>query len=1033
MGHSLLGMCVAWGLLWSASSHAERLPNLDVRIGLEKSDVQRLERLRREAGLPSKQAGRAEAAARAAATLASERGGRVLVTSAELGLPEVVGPGPGKQTLGRVGTLASESAARAFLSRHAALYGLSVADADALVTDAVYTNPAGNLEWVRLAQHVNGLPVFRGEITVALRPDGEIVRTTGQLAGGIEAGAVPATPRITALEAADAGAAGLDPLFVPRDLGVVERAPDGARMLLRSPRTGAEVKAELVVFPLGEGAATLAWSMVLWGPEQAYYVVVGAQDGTLLFRKSITDHAAFSYLVYPSDSPTPTSPGPSDPNLGTQGATQAPVMVTVENQLISASPIDVWLPTGATVTDGNNAEAGPDLIAPDGIDAPVSITSPGVFGYGSNPPPGLPPPGSDPGTALSRNAASVNAFYWANRFHDLTYDLGFTEAARNLQHDNYGRGGLGNDRMSMQIQESTGTNNANSSWPPDGSRGRMQSYIWTGPTPDRDGAFDASVILHELGHGIAQRLHNNSAGLVTQAAGSLTEGWGDFYATALLSEPDDPVDGVYAVGGYSTYQIAAGFAGNHYYGIRRFPLAIRSSTGGAMNRPHNPLTFADVDPAQIQVDDGAFPRGPIGPATPSLHNNGEIWSLMLWEGRAELIGKYGAAVGNRRMLQYVTDGMKLDPVSPDFLSARDSILAAACAVGGQDEAELWRGFATRGLGVDAQIVTGATTLTPTVIESFAVPTGTGLLQVTGDSSVSCPVPGRRYSPGETVRLALSITNSLCGTPATNVVVSVDGGASVAVGTIAPGATVARTLDVVLPLDAACGTDTGITLHVSSDGGSGDVVHTVPVGSLQLSETTVTNTTPIQLPAGQPGVTIGNGAPYPSNIVVAGVSGVLTDVRLTLNNLAHSYPGDLEVLLVSPSGRAMTLMSDAFGDPDATNTTFTIRDDAELAMPSTGTIADASAYRPTDFNSGSDTFGPPAPGTFLPAAPTGSATLAGFAATDANPNGQWSLYLVDDANSDSGLLAGGWSLTLVTSAGGACEACNLVVFGDGFED
>lgn len=1023
-------LCVLWGCATASAATPE---NVDVRLGEDKVQRQALERLRGASGAPKALGQRAEAGAAAAATLAAERGGQVWVTSSELGLPEVVGPARGRQTLGRIGTLRSEAAARAFVERYAALYGLTVAEAQALVTDAVYTNPAGNLEWVRLQQRVNGLPVFRGELTVALRPDGEIVRTTGQLAGGIAAEAVAATPVLSPVAAADHAAAGLAPDFVPSDLGVVDRAADGSHALLRSPRRGIETRAELVVFPLGNGAATLAWSMVLWGQDQAYYGVVSAQDGTLLFRKSIKDHVAFSYRVYPSDSPTPTTPGPLDPALGTQGATQASTLVSVEHQIVGGSSVDAWLPPGATVTDGNNVEAGPDRIAPDGVDAPVNATAPGVFDYAANPPPGLPPPGNDPLVLAQQNAATVNAFYWANRFHDLTYNLGFTEPARNLQHDNHGRGGLGNDRLAIEIQDSSGTNNANSLWPPDGSRGRMQSYIWTGDTPDRDGAFDASVILHELTHGLAQRLHSNSAGLATGAAGSLTEGWGDFYALALLSEPSDPVEGVYAVGGYATYLLQPGFTGNHYYGIRRFPLAPLSATGGPLDRPHNPMTFADVDPAQINLGDGAYARGPIGLPNPSTHGNGEVWASMLWEARARLIGTHGATAGNQRMLQYVTDGMKLDPVAPTFLSARDAILAAACAQGGQDEAGLWDGFAARGLGVDARFISGETTVMPTVVESFLTPSD-ALLAVDGSSSASCPVPGRIYGPGETVRLALTFTNASCGTTVTGITATAPGGGSVAVASLAPGASVERTLDVMLPGDAACGSTFDITVQVQSSAGSSDLVYSVPVGEVQSDTVAFTNDAAINLPSGQPGTSVGPAAPYPSNIVVAGVTDPIETVRVTLHGLTHTYPGDLDALLVSPSGHAMVLMSDAFDTNDAAGVTFDIRDDAADAMPSLGAVAFGPAYRPTDHGASADAFIAPAPPSpYARPAPGGAAMLADFAATDANPNGVWSLYLVDDASSDVGSLAGGWTLTLVTSTGAVCPACNLVVFEDGFED
>ena len=51
--------------------------------------------------------------------------------------------------------------------------------------------------------------------------------------------------------------------------------------------------------------ATLAYSMVLWEKVDAYYIIVDAIDGTLLWRKNITDHQTqtATYNVYTDDSP----------------------------------------------------------------------------------------------------------------------------------------------------------------------------------------------------------------------------------------------------------------------------------------------------------------------------------------------------------------------------------------------------------------------------------------------------------------------------------------------------------------------------------------------------------------------------------------------------------------------------------------------------------------------------------------------------------------------------------------------------------
>ena len=50
----------------------------------------------------------------------------------------------------------------------------------------------------------------------------------------------------------------------------------------------------------------------------------------------------------------------------------------------------------------------------------------------------------------------TDTFYWTNRYHDRLYLLGFTEAARNFQNDNFGRGGLGLDRISAEYVDDAG-------------------------------------------------------------------------------------------------------------------------------------------------------------------------------------------------------------------------------------------------------------------------------------------------------------------------------------------------------------------------------------------------------------------------------------------------------------------------------------------------------------------------------------------------------------------------------------------------
>src|SRR5437763_556267 len=176
--------------------------------------------------------------------------------------------------------------------------------------------------------------------------------------------------------------------------------------------------------------------------------------------------------------------------------------------------------------------------------------------------------------------------------HVRLYKLGFTEAAGTFQSNNFGRGGLGNDAVQADAQDGGGFNNANFSTPADGSPGRMQMYIFNGPTPHRDGDFDAEVVLHEYTHGLSNRRVGGGVGISALQPRGMGEGWSDFYGLTLLSEPGDDVNANYAEGGYVTYQLS-GLTQNYYFSIRRYPYTTD------LNK--NLLTFTDIDGTQASA------------------------------------------------------------------------------------------------------------------------------------------------------------------------------------------------------------------------------------------------------------------------------------------------------------------------------------------------------------------------------------------------------------------------------------------------
>jgi len=145
---------------------------------------------------------------------------------------------------------------------------------------------------------------------------------------------------------------------------------------------------------------------------------------------------------------------------------------------------------------------------------------------------------------------------------------------------------------------------------------------------------------------------------------------------------------------------------------------------------------------------------------------------------------------------------------------------------------------------------------------------------------------------------------------------------------------------------------------------------------------------------------GPGMPYPSVIPVSNLNGTLGKVTVTLSNLNHTYPGDVNVLLVAPSGAKTLLMSHA-GDQPTTSVTLTFDDNATDALPIAGPLS-TGVWQPTAYGL--------AP-TFPPSAPAGPYSGAMSAFNGTSPNGTWSLYVFDDAGGDQGTLLGGWSMTL----------------------
>lgn len=144
-------------------------------------------------------------------------------------------------------------------------------------------------------------------------------------------------------------------------------------------------------------------------------------------------------------------------------------------------------------------------------------------------------------------------------------------------------------------------------------------------------------------------------------------------------------------------------------------------------------------------------------------------------------------------------------------------------------------------------------------------------------------------------------------------------------------------------------------------------------------------------------------PYPSHRTIVGLPGTITKVVLNLYHLSHTFPKDIDMLLVSPTGEACLVMADCGGSFAVSNLNLALDQDAADALPD-ATAMVAGTFRPANYNP-ADTIPSPAPGGPY------SSDLSVF--NGISPNGVWMLYIYDDQVLDAGTLAD-WSLT-ITSA------------------
>ena len=647
-------------------------------------------------------------------------------------------------------------AAKGWLADNSGLLGIDGSNVANL--ELLSSAPIGAGRAVLFRQRFGALPAGHDGLVVVGVVDGKVAYVSSTLAGGDLAGEASLSPADAFRRAA--ASAG-------RSVGnVTEVGEEGGWTTLRVDGFARLQRVRLVALPIPEAGAVPAYESIVLDNAAAeplgVSVFVDARNGAVLIKESLVDFEGEpSWTVFPASPPVDYS------SADTRQLWCWTEAAGCDRVLDPNSPDLEWdVNSGAGssfTTDGNNAKAVHNWFSNNPFTVGTETATPRpardyVYGWTNqwfeqrcNP--------DTTFTSAERNdidAARANLFAGHNRMHDWSYHLGFTEETFNLQKDNFGRGGLGNDHEQGNAQAGGVTggpasgfaarDNANQITPPDGQAPITNMYLWQPIAgafyaPCVDGDFDMSVIGHEYTHAISNRMvAGPNTGLSGSHGGAMGESWSDLAAIEILNEYGFvPIadENRFAVGPYVT--------GDKRAGIRNY----------GMNA--SPLNFSNVGYDFVC-------NVATCPLLTQVHADGEIWSATNFAIRQALTGRYGAGTpalqaqcadglvdpgacpGNRRWIQLVFDAFLLLPVgAPTMLDARDAMLAAdLIRFGGANQAPLWNTFASRGFGQNAAAA-GPNDTDP--VPSFESPTATEATLIFEPVSDSGPVTGARLFVG----------------------------------------------------------------------------------------------------------------------------------------------------------------------------------------------------------------------------------------------------------------------------------------------
>lgn len=437
---------------------------------------------------------------------------------------------------------------------------------------------------VRFEQRINGLRVYGGYAKAAFSPDGELLQVIDRLAD------IPLVTHAAVLPG-DALVTKCNDMGWQVATPTVTRTAGNVDTFDRDPRLAEDPTVEKVVYMdagvLREGFVVTTWTLKT---NQLDETLIGA-DGQIVSVNHRTAADAYNVFI-------------EDPDKGGQVVVNGPAPGGTE------SP-NGWLGAGAQSSqniNGNNVSAYLDTDAnnaPDALAGSSTVTDGNFLSVADLT--------VTPGTVGNRNVAVQNLFFLNNTIHDVLYRHGFDEAAGNFQVDNFGRGGLAGDPVNAEAQDGSGLDNANFATPADGSRPRMQMFLWSGTDGDAFvtvGGVDRKAFSSGFGAAV-------SIGGVTGPLAIANDGTG-VTSDACEAMPRNSLAGAVAIVDRGTCNFTVKVLNAQTAGA--IAVIIANNVAGNAFSPGGTERRVKISSAMVSLDDGTALKGLVGQAATLRQN-----------------------------------------------------------------------------------------------------------------------------------------------------------------------------------------------------------------------------------------------------------------------------------------------------------------------------------------------------------------------------------------------------------------------------